>query len=171
MNGNWEVDKVMYDLEWENRNRREIQESKIIPQIHPQTWGKKIFPVFRELFWLIFFLGGKGGVGLSRVFYHVEDYCRWIVVMKISKLSRNMHIWDLVIRLFVESTGLLNSMICQGTYSLLFSLSANLFIQIQASFKLDEWAFDTELEARPLFQHDVERELFVVDKPYSIVCS
>ena len=36
-NGNREVDKVMYDLEWENRNRREIRESNIIPQIRPQT--------------------------------------------------------------------------------------------------------------------------------------
>ena len=39
------------------------------------------------------------------------------------------------------------------------------------SFKLEEWVFDTELEARLLFQHGVEREFIVVDKPDSIVRS
>ena len=37
------------------------------------------------------------------------------------------------------------------------------------SFKWEEWVLDTE--AHPLFQREVEHELFVVDKPGNIVRS
>ena len=103
--------------------------------------------------------------------------------MKFSKLSRNMHVRDLVIQLFVESLGLLNNAIAKvcNLSITFFSTMGYLFIGLVSSWylyllfddtnslKWEEWVFDTG--ASPLFQRDVEREFFVVDKPGNIVRS
>ena len=167
INGGWELNNVMYHLEWENRDRREIQENEIIPKcfLGPEvrfflfSWA-----CFADLF---FGEGLDSGENFIRTTGGVEWRDRGY---RFSKLSRNMHVRDLAIRLFVESTGLLkNSMICQGTYfifSLLFLCRLTylyslflaemlkypylLFNDIN-SFKLDEWVCNTEL----LLHHDV----------------
>ena len=68
--GGWEVDKVMYHLEWEIRDQRAIRDSEAL---RPEV---RRFSLFFVSFFGWFFLGGEGGVGLSRVLRHVEDYGR-----------------------------------------------------------------------------------------------
>ena len=91
-----------------------------------QSWGKKILSFFFvNFFLLIFFFFGGGVVRLERAFHHVEDYgrCRmersWL--WDFPSYREECRVRDLVIRLFVESTGLLNN-------SMIYPKVCNLFI-------------------------------------------
>ena len=64
INGSWEVDKVMYHQEWENRYRTHQREIRIIPKWFLRPEVRRFYLFFRKLLLLIFFffLGG-GRVG------------------------------------------------------------------------------------------------------------
>ena len=140
INGSWEVDKVMYHLEWENRDLTHQRDSDYT-QALPQTWGKKILSFFVSLFCWSFFLGGW--------LDSKEYFIMWrtagngeIVVMLIFKLSRNMRVRDLVIWLFVESTGLLNNStkVC-NLFITFISTMGYLFVQLVSSWNVEIFIF------------------------------
>ena len=158
--------------------------------MHPPTRSKKIFSFFRELFLLIFSLEGerldsreyfimwrttedvewrdRGYEIVQAIEKHARTRFGYLTVFGIDGPAQQLDdIPKYVIYLlpsFLLWVTCLYSWFLAETLKYLYFL----FDDIN-SFKLDEWVFDTE--TRPLFQHGVEREFFVEDKPDSIVRS